>query len=121
MTAVTVISSLLRDILSEVAMKTILRPQIQSNSFYVVVEAISLCDWLAAWLALPDLATMDMVDAQFAKLHTVTEAIPPTVADRGTICYLRNRHASSMALRTAGDYHTAAYQLREMGRKLARL
>jgi hypothetical protein len=86
-----------------------------------VAEAIRCCDWLAQWLKAPDLATVNAVDGQFERLKMLIEAIPPTIADRAVICYLRNRHASTLTLRNAGDYHTAAYQLREMSRKLARL
>jgi hypothetical protein len=87
----------------------------------LATEASSLCQWLADWLMAPDLATLDQVDGQFAKLIIVIDAIPPTVADRGVIGYLRNRYASSLVLRSQGEYHPAAYQLREMGLKLARL
>jgi hypothetical protein len=109
------------EFLSEVPMNTLRTPQLVPVSTTILAEAINLCDWLAVWLTLPDLATLDQVDGQFAKLHTVIEAIPPTVVTRGMMAYFRNRFHSSLALRNAGDFHTAAYQLREMSRKLARL
>lgn len=83
-------------------------------------DFVTLCRFLATWLRYPDLATLELVDEVFDALPKIAAAIPPTVADLGLMCYLRNRIRSSRELVDAGDFAAAAYQLREMERKLAR-
>ena len=68
-----------------------------------------------------DLATVELVDERFRHLRRVVESLSPTIADRGLMAYLRNRLASSSQLRDAGEYGAAAYQLRELARKLESL
>lgn len=84
-------------------------------------DLVTLCRFLATWLRHPDLASLEVVEEVFDALPKIVAAIPPTVADLGVMCYLRNRVRSSRELVDAGDFATAAYQLREIGRKLERL
>lgn len=81
-------------------------------------DFVTLCRFLSTWLRHPDLASIELADEVFDALPRIAAAIPPTVADLGLMCYLRNRVRSSRELVDAGDFATAAYQLREMGRKL---
>jgi hypothetical protein len=86
----------------------------------VAAEAVELSAFLAEWLRLPDLGSIDRAEAGFDQLARIVEALPPTIADAALMCYLRNRLRSSRLLKEMGDFGAAAYQLREFHRKLSR-
>lgn len=83
-------------------------------------QAADHCSFLADQTA-PDSTPGLRVWWAFAQLARLIEVLPPTVADLGTICYLRNRCRSSADLLRRGERGTAHYQLREMARKLSSL
>lgn len=85
-----------------------------------LAAAVQSSEFLALWMKEPDLATLDQVEPEFDNLAAVVEALPPTVADIGTMCYLRNQMASSRQLFNAGEWGAAGHQLRQVHRKLTR-
>jgi hypothetical protein len=95
--------------------KTIIRQQALA-----LAAAVQASEFLADWMKKPDLATIDLVEPTFDTLAEYVEALPPTVADAGTMCYLRNQLASSRQLFNAGEWGAAGHQLGQVHRKLNR-
>lgn len=85
----------------------------------VVDDIVARVAELAARLDRPDPGAADEVGREFGWVLRAVEAVPPTVADAGLMCYLRNRVRSSRDLAAGGEPRVAAYQLREAARKLA--
>ncbi len=94
-------------------MTTIIRQQ-------ALAGAVQVSGFLADWMQEPDLATLDLVEPTFETLAEMVEALPPTVADVGTMCYLRNQIVSSHQLFNTGEWGAAGHQLRQVHRKLDR-
>ena len=93
--------------------KTIIRQQ-------ALAAAVQASGFLTNWMKEPDLATIDLVEPTFETLAEYVEALPPTVADAGTMCYLRNQMSSSHQLFNAGEWGAAGHQLGQVHRKLDR-
>ena len=83
--------------------------------------AVEASGFLARWMKEPDLATLDQVEPSLNKLSQAIEALPPTVADAATMCYLRNYSASSLELFSCGEWGGARHQLEQIRRKLGRV
>jgi len=106
---------------AKVLLKTVKKSPGQSLLAPPLAATIHACGWLADQFGLQDLVDKKHVDEKLGELDQLIEAIPPTIADDGLMCYLRNRVRSCGQLWAAGESGAAAYQCREMSRKLARL